>query len=74
MRELFSVVENNANLCLEVGYNSVADWCITVYDKSGGSISDATMVVSVQECVSDLAFAKAYVQLTDYLSENRGGW
>lgn len=74
MIDVFDLIERNANLAIEVGYNSVADWCVTIYDKKECKLSGAPKCVSVQECDYRLALAKAYVELCDYLSETRGGY
>jgi len=72
--DFFKLYNNQSCLALEVGHNSIADWCITIYDINGRRLSDATEPsIMVQECTIELAFAKAYVSLCEYLSENRGG-
>jgi hypothetical protein len=75
MKEFFDLYEAQSNLSLEVGHNSVADWMIFVYDKRGkasGQYGDP--VVQTQSCDRNLAFAKAYCELAEYLSDNRGGY
>lgn len=54
---------------LELGHNSVADWCLNIeWRKTKKDI------VSIQECDRAKLFALAYCQLTDFLSENYGGY
>lgn len=73
-KDFFDLYENQSNLAVEVGHNSIADWCITVYDKSGATLKDSKQVVFVQECNRILAFSKAYNELCKHLSETRGGY
>jgi len=75
MEDFFELYERQTLLCLEIGNSSIADWCITIYDRRGkqaGNWGDA--VISIQECDVKLAFAKAYVALADYCSEHFGGY
>ena len=72
--EFFNLYERQSNLAVEVGHNSIADWCITVYDARGTKLKDGERVISVQEYDRSLAFEKAYVELTEYLSDKRGGY
>ena len=74
-KEFFDLYERSGCLSLEVGHNSIADWCIDVHDikgKSLGSRGDA--VISLQDCSREVLFAKAYVALTEHLCETRGGY
>ena len=70
----FSLVQGSANITVEVGYNSVSDWCIGIIDKTGCSIGEAGVVFRCQDCSYDLVFAKAYCALCEYLRERDGGY
>ena len=73
--DFFDLYEAQGALSLEVGHNSVADWNIHIYDRRGKSLADAKSPdVSVGGCTRKEVFAKAYVALTEYLSETRGGY
>lgn len=72
--QFFNLYENQSSLALEVGHNSIADWCVTVYDRKGTSLKDSKRVIGVQECDRITAFARAYIELSEYVSENRGGY
>lgn len=73
-KDFFELFERQGGLALEVGYNSVADWCVIVYDRKGAKLADARTAVDVQDCLRETAFARAYVELTEYLSNERGGY
>lgn len=74
-KDFFEMYERQSCLALEVGNNSVADWCIVIYDTTGVKLADAgEPVINEQECVRELAFAKAYAGLCEYLSKTRGGY
>jgi len=74
-KDFFELYERQSCLALEVGHNSIADWCLVVYDTKGKGLADAgEPVVNIQECIRELAFAKAYAELCKYLSETRGGY
>ena len=74
-REFFELYERQGALALEVGHNSVADWCVVVYDRKGKPLAAVDKPsVNVQESDRSKAFAKAYIALCEYLSEARGGY
>jgi hypothetical protein len=74
-KEFFDLYERQAQLALDVGHNSIADWCIVIYDTKGVGLAEAKApAIQVQECTVELAFAKAYVKLCEYLSDKRGGY
>ena len=71
----FNLYSRHGSLMLEVGHNSVADWNVIIYDRKGKAISECDKpAINVQESDRSIAFARAYVELTDYLSEHRGGY
>ncbi len=59
---------------LEINYNMVADWKIYVYRKGWGKNGKDLVIVDVSGCDMDLCFAKAQVQLKEWLVENNGGY
>lgn len=73
--DFFELYDEQGGFSLEVGHNSVADWCIFIYDRKGRSLSECKKPdISIQECTRKMAFAKAYVEFCEYLSETRGGY
>ena len=54
---------------LEVYYSSIVDWSIQI----GFKLSDE-VIVHVQHCDIDYAFAKAETEFKDWLLENKGGY
>lgn len=55
---------------LEIYYSKIMDWTIRVWKKMDKDIE----IVDVQDCDVELAFAKAQVQLKEWLLENEGGY
>lgn len=74
-KDFFELYERQSRLALEVGHNGIADWCISIYDGKGKALAECNKPdISIQECSRELAFAKAYAELCEYLSGNRGGY
>lgn len=59
---------------LEIYYSKIVDWNIHVYKKGCGDNGKNLEIVDVQDCDMKLAFAKAQVQLKEWLSEHEGGY
>lgn len=59
---------------LEIYYSKIMDWCITIYKKGCVKNGEDLQIVSVQSCDVEYAFAKAQVELKDWLMENDGGY
>lgn len=66
---------------VNIGYSKICDWNIYVYKK--GCIDDYpnckrdgenVVIVNVQDCDMELAFAKAHIELKKWLLENCGGY
>lgn len=55
---------------LEIYYSKIMDWTIRVYKKMDKDIE----IVNIQDCDVELAFAKAQVQLKEWLVDNEGGY
>ena len=66
---------------LEIGYNKTADWGIYIYKQgcaknypdSFNNGEDA-VICNVQDSDMELAFARAHVELKEWLLENEGGY
>lgn len=73
--DFFDLYDSQSYFALEIRHNSVSDWCIFIYDRKGKKLSECDKpTISIQSTSRKEAFAKAYVQFTDYLSKNRGGY
>lgn len=59
---------------LEIYYSKTMDWCISVYKKGCGEDGEDLQIVSVQKCDMEYAFARAQVELKDWLLTNEGGY
>lgn len=66
---------------LEIGYNKVADYGILIYKRGCAADypkakrdGDDVVICRVQNCDMELAFAKAYVALKEWLAEFEGGY
>jgi len=59
---------------LEIYYSKIMDWCITIYKKCCGKNGEDLQIVSVQSCDVEYAFAKAQVELKNWLMKNDGGY
>lgn len=61
------IVKTYPLLHLEIGYNKVADWGIHIYERNFD-------IVDVSDCDMELCFAKAQVQLKEWLLKYKGGY
>lgn len=59
---------------LNVYYSKIMDWCITVYKKGCGNNGEDLELCNVQDSDMELCFAKAHVELKQWLCENEGGY
>lgn len=59
---------------LEIGYNKVSDWTIYIYKRGCGENGKDLEIVDVSDPDMELCFAKAQVQLKEWLSEHEGGY
>ena len=59
---------------LEIYYSKIMDWSINVYKKGCGKNGSDLKILYVQHCDAELAFAKAYVELKEWLLEHNGGY
>lgn len=59
---------------LEIYNSKTCDWCIKIYKKGCADNGEDLIITSVQDCDMELVFAKAHVELKEWLSENEGGY
>ena len=67
----FDSISDKRSLRLEITYSSIVDWYITVQRYTDSKWKN---IVDVQNCDMEYAFAKAQVELKDWLLENEGGY
>ena len=66
---------------VEIGYSKICDWTIYIYKQGcakdypeSNKSGDDAVIVNVSACDMELCFAKAHVELKEWLSENEGGY
>lgn len=64
----FNKTASDYPMHLEIYYSKIMDWTIRIWKKMDKDIE----IVNIQDCDVDLAFAKAQVQLKEWLLENEG--
>jgi len=62
------------HLCLDIGYNSYTDWTIAIHDKTGKRMQNSDLIVLVQNPDKNYAFATAYINLAEWMCENKGSY
>ena len=70
----FDKVAYKYKLHLSIAYNKVADWGIYIYISGRGENGKDLVIVNVSDCDMELCFARAQVQLKEWLLENEGGY
>ena len=65
----FDKVRSRIPMHIEIGYSSVVDWMIVIYE--GQSYAES---VNVQNCDMELCFAMAQVELKEWLLKECGGY
>jgi hypothetical protein len=74
-KDFFELYAMHELLALEVGHSSIVGWNIYVYNRRGKEPGNwDPPVIRVQDCHRELVFAKAYAALTEYFSEEFGGY
>ena len=72
--EFFDSVAYKFSMRLEIGYSRITDWCIDVWKQGGGEKGQDLKILSIQDCDAKLAFAKAQVELKEWLCVHNGGY
>lgn len=71
--KFFDEIRDSHGFALEIYSSSIMDWCISVgYKRTMKEYG--TKVIQVQNCDIELCFAKAQVELKEWLLENEGGY
>lgn len=68
--KFFESVVENYPMHMEIYYSKTMDWVIDIYKNMEEKID----IVNVQENDMEFAFAKAHVELKEWLLENNGGY
>ncbi|ADZ82693.1 hypothetical protein [Cellulosilyticum lentocellum] len=71
--KFFNSIADDNGFNLEVYYSSIVDWSIKVGYKCTNKNHGET-VIDVQDCDMEFAFAKAQVQLKEWMIKNKGGY
>ena len=69
----FDEVRSRVPLHIEIGYSSVVDWMIVIYQGTSYAESQKE-IVNVQSCDMELCFAMAHVELEEWLMNEYGGY
>lgn len=70
---LCEVVKNNYEYVnLSIGFTKVTDWCIIIEERI--CIGESRKIISVNDTDLNRACAEAYLKLTEWLCENKGGY
>jgi len=69
--EMFNRWKHEFALRLNIDYRNVTDWSIVI---SQGKFSEQKVLFEEQDIDLNILTAKAYIFLTDWLSENNGGY
>lgn len=72
--QFFNSKTKDYPMYLEIYYSKVMDWCIHVYKKGCGDNESDLEILSIQESDMELCFAKAQVELKEWLLEHEGGY
>ena len=59
---------------LEVYYSKTMDWCISIYRKGCAEDGSDLYICDIQHPDMEYVFAKAHVELKDFLMEHEGGY
>ena len=72
--KFFDEAKYNYPMHMEIYYSSICDWCITIWTGRNSNFANRKRIVNIQNCDMEYVFAKAQVELKDYLSEHEGGY
>lgn len=72
--EFFRDTVKHYPMHLEIAYSKTIDWTISVWKKGCGKLGEDAVIVSVQNCDMEFAFAKAQVELKEWLLSHEGGY
>ena len=70
----FNTKLDELSMHMEIYYSKVMDWSIRVWRKGAGDNGEDVTLVQVQDVDMELCFAKAHVQLKEWLLEHEGGY
>lgn len=71
--KFYNEIHYKKGFAMTIYHSSIVDWCITIgYKSSHPKYGDE--IVNIQEPDMELAFAKAQVELKQWLLENENGY
>lgn len=70
----FADVVKRYPMHLEIDFSKICDWSIYIYKKGCEEDGEDLEICFVQDGDVQLAFAKAYVRLKEFLIEHEGGY
>jgi hypothetical protein len=62
------------HLCFDMGYSSITDYCLSIYDKTGRSDGWGKAIISCQGIDLKIVQAEAMVKLAEYLNDKCQGY
>lgn len=66
------VKDNRKYVNFSLGYTKITDWNIIIEERI--CVGESRRIISVEDCDLNKACAEAYVKLTDWLREEKGGF
>lgn len=72
--EFFEETKKWCPMHLDISYSVLTDWTINIYQKANIDGYDSLTICTVQSKNKEYAFAKAQVELKDWLTQYRGGY
>lgn len=70
----FRDVATHYPMHLEIAYSKTIDWYIKVWKKGCGEHGEDVVILNIQNCDMEFAFAKAQVELKEWLLSHEGGY
>jgi hypothetical protein len=70
----FEEIRHKSAMHLEIYFSKITSWNINVYKKGCADDGGDLNVVHIWDTDMNVAFAKAYISLRDWLLDNEGGY
>lgn len=72
--KFFDKIRRTSPMHLEVSYSKICDWIIHIYKRDCSDDGSDLEIFYGSDGDVDLIFAKAYVALKEWLTDNEGGY
>lgn len=69
----YNRIKNTHPWSLTIYHSSISDWVITIGYKTT-HVKNGEEIINVQNCDMEYAFAKAQIELKEWLLNNEGGY